>query len=370
MLTVPQEIKDLLHQDHCQKNIRIHFPNGERSDICNNLIVKDSVSFTESICSQNTLKFGLCESSVFECETVGVGNIKDAKIRVYCEVYCDPSVSGAVFKTDLQAYVYPIPYGVFTVDSCQRQADMIHRRIVAYGGTASIRSNTCNFEKYYKLYYEAALTEYTPNAFLFAIENSSDGVESSSVFDSETITPEEGFEAALYNYDFRNNWDPEFHYDYCTIYGSYKRWNYDGNTLPIADLQNLFMLNGEDLGILRSEEEKLLAFLQTKTDTQLHFSWVFSDNLNHSSYGLHPTIQMYYAGYPYTTRWGVVYKNYPELRFPLLFYPYYNGKGLEICVLEKFILRCYKGSSHSGSTKYEWESAPLVQNVSLKKYSL
>ena len=102
MLTVPDSIKDLLHLDSCKKNIRIHFPNGEREDICNDLIVKDSVSFTESICSQNSLKFGICESPVFECEVVGVSNIIGAAIEVSCEVYCDSSVSGAEWKIDLE----------------------------------------------------------------------------------------------------------------------------------------------------------------------------------------------------------------------------------------------------------------------------
>lgn len=133
MITVPDEIKELLHQDHCQKNIRIHFPNGERSDICNDLIVKDSVSFTESLCSQNELKFGLCESPVFECEVVGVGNIKGATIEVFCEIFCSPTVSGAVFQPDIRQYVYPLPYGIFYIESCKRQADMIHRKIQAYG---------------------------------------------------------------------------------------------------------------------------------------------------------------------------------------------------------------------------------------------
>lgn len=134
MLQVPNNIKELLHQDHCEKNIRIHFPNGERSDICNNLIVKDTVSFTESLCSQNTLKFGLCESPIFECEVVGVGNIKGATIEVFCEIHCEPTTEGAVFRPDLGYHVYPIPYGTFVVDSSKRQADMIHRKIIAYGG--------------------------------------------------------------------------------------------------------------------------------------------------------------------------------------------------------------------------------------------
>lgn len=141
MLSVPSEIKELLHQDTCEKNIRIHFPNGERSDICNDLIVMGSVSFKESLCSQNELKFGLCEASVFECETVGVGNIKGASIEVACEVVCPATVSGAEWKIDLQKYVYSIPYGAFTVAEAVRQADMQHRRIVAYGGTSQLSND-------------------------------------------------------------------------------------------------------------------------------------------------------------------------------------------------------------------------------------
>lgn len=132
MINVPQEIKDLLHTDSVKKNIRIHFPNGERSDICNDLIVMDSVSFKESLCSQNTFKFGLCESPIFECEVVRVSNIKGATIEVYCEVFCPSTVSGAVWRADIQQYVYPIKYGAFRVQSCERQSDMIHRKIVCY----------------------------------------------------------------------------------------------------------------------------------------------------------------------------------------------------------------------------------------------
>ena len=148
MIPIPSEIKELYHQDHCYKNIRIHFPNGERSDICNNLIVKDSVSFTESLCSQNTLKFGLCESPIFECEVVGVGNIKGATIEVSCEIECPATVEDAAWRTDIQKYVYSIPYGTYVVDSARRQADMIHRKIVAYNllGVSDFRMT--NFQVY------------------------------------------------------------------------------------------------------------------------------------------------------------------------------------------------------------------------------
>ena len=134
MLNIPAQVERSFRMDHCYKNIRIHFPKGEREDICNNLIVKDSVSFKESLCSQDSLKFGLCEASVFECETVGVGNIKDAEIEVYCEIECSPDVSGVVWRPDIQKYVYPLPYGTFIISESKRQADLNHRKIVAYSG--------------------------------------------------------------------------------------------------------------------------------------------------------------------------------------------------------------------------------------------
>ena len=171
MIQVPESIKELYHRDTCKKNIRIHFPNGERSDICNNLIVKDSVSFTESLCSQDTLKFGLCESPVFECETVGVGNIKGATIEVFCEIYCDPSITGAEWKVDLQDYVYAIQYGTFVVDSCKSQGDIIHRKIVAYGTSALIGDITDPIEQRILTNGWISSANYTPKAFCFAIPN-------------------------------------------------------------------------------------------------------------------------------------------------------------------------------------------------------
>ena len=148
MISVPYTIKELYHQDHAYKNIRIHFPNGERSDICNNLIVKDSVSFTESLCSQDTLKFGLCEASVFECETVGVGDIKGATIEVSCEIECPAGITGAEWKSDLQKYVHSIPYGTFIVKESKRQADVHHRKIVAYSKMAFYGFNINEHQRY------------------------------------------------------------------------------------------------------------------------------------------------------------------------------------------------------------------------------
>ena len=172
MINVPHEIKNLLHQDTCPKNIRIHFPNGERSDICNDLIVMDTVSLKESLCSQNNFVFGLAESPIFECETVGVGNIKGAYIIVYCEVFCPSTVSGAVWRTDIQQWVYPIEYGRFTVSSCDRQADLLHRKILAYGFVQDLYEGLAAVEVA-KMRFKTKQTSfsYTPSGFLFSLAN-------------------------------------------------------------------------------------------------------------------------------------------------------------------------------------------------------
>ena len=136
MLNIPVEIKNLLKTNTATKNFRVTFPNGERADIINDNIVFESVRFTESVMSQNKFKLGLCESPVIEFEAFGIENIKGKKIECYYEIYCDDTVEDAVYRDDLDAYVYPIPLGVFYVDSCKKEAKMNMRRVIAYGTQA------------------------------------------------------------------------------------------------------------------------------------------------------------------------------------------------------------------------------------------
>ena len=171
MISVPSEVKDLYHQDHCYKNIRIHFINGERADICNNLIVKDTISFKESLCSQNTLKFGLCEASVFECEVVGAGNVKNAFVEIFCEIECPAAVEGAVWRTDLQKHVYPISYGTFVISNSDRQADMVHRKIVAYNIFSAYDFKFTKYQLYKAKYPNSALSNFAQQLIPLISEN-------------------------------------------------------------------------------------------------------------------------------------------------------------------------------------------------------
>lgn len=127
MLDVPENVKKQYRRDSVPKNMRIHFPGGELQDITNENIVSESVTLTESLCSRDNLKFGLCEASVFECELAGIEkNISGCNIVVTQEIPYEDDAGNP--------QVYSMPYGTFTIASCKRQADMSRRKVVAYDG--------------------------------------------------------------------------------------------------------------------------------------------------------------------------------------------------------------------------------------------
>lgn len=257
MIQIPDRIKELLHADTCQKNIRIHFPNGERADICNDMIVNNTVSFKESLCSQDSLKFGLCEASVFECEVVNVENITGAKIEVFCEVFCDMDTSGAEFKKDIQAFVYPISYGTFIVETSKRQADVQHRKIVAYGATVrrTIENIEGSEEKYRailipEMYYDQKIA-YNPYALAVMVDAL--GISEKLYDDSDYVDVVDGTGAEdLYYLNILNegtisgNLPPEFGF----IIRWYKKDYQDNNLM-------YFELHGENTKTVKECIEEL-----------------------------------------------------------------------------------------------------------------
>lgn len=148
MLNIPDSIKALFKADGVRKNFRVHFPNGEYGDITNDNVVKESVRFTESLCSQSVFVFGLAEASVLEFETVGIGNMYGMTIEAAYEIDTT-SLSAAQItaiqsgtydgtlvlasNSDIGYGFYSVPLGVFRVDSCPRNhGAMTHRRVTAY----------------------------------------------------------------------------------------------------------------------------------------------------------------------------------------------------------------------------------------------
>lgn len=152
MLNIPEEVKRLLKQDSVKKNFRVHFPNGEYDDITNGNLVAESVVLTESLCSGQNIKFGLCEASQLEFETIGVGNIKGCEIQAFIEVDISSLPSDIIATIDYMylndgTIAYQIPYGVFTVDSCKRQNDMSKRKIIAYSKNILDKIELSSIEK-------------------------------------------------------------------------------------------------------------------------------------------------------------------------------------------------------------------------------
>lgn len=139
MLNIPDKIKMLFLDDSILKNIRIHFPNGEHRDITAYDMEEESFSFTESLCSQEKLKFGLSEAAVVQFVTKGIGNIKGMEIQ--CQVEIDISSLDDEFiseygqtSDDIPFPFYPVTLGFFTVKSCPKDsvADTESRSVKAY----------------------------------------------------------------------------------------------------------------------------------------------------------------------------------------------------------------------------------------------
>jgi hypothetical protein len=120
MINLTQAQQNIVKSDSTVKNFRVHFPNGENTDLTNEDIVFDTVKFTESVCSEESFRFGCAEASVIEFETVGVQNIVGMTIECSME-----------FVGHSETVV--VPYGTFVVDSCPRDhQNMTHRKITAY----------------------------------------------------------------------------------------------------------------------------------------------------------------------------------------------------------------------------------------------
>ena len=147
MLTIPDTVKSLYKGDGVWKSIYITGDDGIL--IRNHDIVRESFKFTESCCSDNVFRFGGCERSMVEFETVGVGNILGKTIQVYIDIAltslsaaqisaieADPG-DGEVAATLDAAYqtvtVYRITLGQFRVVKCVRDhRQQTHRQITAY----------------------------------------------------------------------------------------------------------------------------------------------------------------------------------------------------------------------------------------------
>lgn len=209
MLNIPSQIIALCKADSTRKNFRVHFPNGENSDLTNADIVAGTVQFTESVSSKDVLQFGLAEASRIQFECVNVQNIYGMTIE--CGIEIDTSSLTPADITSIQGNegdgtlvlesasdigygYYRIPYGVFTVTSCPRSSGaMWKRRVEAYGDLLHISSDVSwvlRFKESMQFYQEYAFKQNLP--LLIAGEfNDTLGLpftESTETFSTETLS--------------------------------------------------------------------------------------------------------------------------------------------------------------------------------------
>lgn len=140
MLTIPDYVKGLYWRDGVRKNFLVTFPNGDEGDIRNDRIVRESVKFTESCCSDNVFRFGGCERSMIEFETVGVdsllGKIMDCWIEIDLSSLFPPQIAYIAANPGDGQYIagdpdlYRIPLGRFLVTKCPRNHQAVtHRQV-------------------------------------------------------------------------------------------------------------------------------------------------------------------------------------------------------------------------------------------------
>ena len=148
MLNIPEDVKTLFKRDDVFKNFHVHFPNGETTDLNNDNVVSESVTFTESLCSQQSFRFGLTEASEIQFTAVGIPNVRGATIECAIEICVDDlgaewlannAPTGTEDFLDPQVCVYGsrnmyrVPYGRFIVDTCPRNHEsMWKREVTAY----------------------------------------------------------------------------------------------------------------------------------------------------------------------------------------------------------------------------------------------
>lgn len=172
--------KELFLENSINKQLKLEFSGGET--ITNTDIYAESMEITESLCSENELRFGSCESSVFK---IKIANSYISHIGQELVVY---AVIGG--NTD-----EPFVFGHYIVQSDVPTADRRYREITAYDAMHDI-INADVSEWYHSILPNAdsqvALKEFRKSFFeYFGIEQEECELINDDTLICKTIEPEE-----------------------------------------------------------------------------------------------------------------------------------------------------------------------------------
>lgn len=121
MLNVSEELKNLYRLEHTWKELILYFPTINKT-ITNDGIVMESMKLTESICEEEELTFGGCNSAMFEISIFNVTeNLQGQKMVVSQNVYTE---DGTTYLT--------MPLGTYYVDTLKKQTNGLYTDLVAY----------------------------------------------------------------------------------------------------------------------------------------------------------------------------------------------------------------------------------------------
>ena len=121
MLNVSDELKNLYRLEYTRKELVLSFPTISKT-ITNDGIVMESMKLTESICEEEELTFGGCNSAMFEVSIFNVTeNLQGQKMVVTQNVYTE---DGSSYLT--------MPLGTYYVDSLKKQTNGLYTDLVAY----------------------------------------------------------------------------------------------------------------------------------------------------------------------------------------------------------------------------------------------
>lgn len=133
MIDVPVEVKELLMDGRTKKRYRIIVLNDEDMTtdfvIDNDTLVSESVSLDERMCSDDTIKFGLCEGSSIEFQYFDHPLITGRRFQVFLDIDYVHIIHEEEVEQENTCH---IPLGYFTAQKCSRQASTGIIKVTAY----------------------------------------------------------------------------------------------------------------------------------------------------------------------------------------------------------------------------------------------
>ena len=103
----------------------------------NNKLVKESIKIDERMCSDDNLKFGLCEGSNLEFQAFNVGNLTGKRVQAFVDVEYpvisyDYDVATNITTKYEEIEKHSIPMGWYDISETSRQASTGIRKVSAY----------------------------------------------------------------------------------------------------------------------------------------------------------------------------------------------------------------------------------------------